>query len=111
MAIPILVQNAQALCPHGGKVNLVPTYPRVRIGGQMVITRAAVCTVAGCPYQLPTVPPTPSPCLTVVWNTSAVRVKAGAPVLLQSSQGLCMGPSGPQGPVNILFAQPRVKGT
>jgi hypothetical protein len=92
---------------HAGQAQPTVPFPRVKVGGQPVVTQPNPYTVAGC-----TMPPPPSgngPCVTAQWVTGAVRVKAGGqPVLLQDSQAICT-PTGT--PLNIVVTQMRVKGT
>ncbi len=102
----ILHQGASILCAHGGQAQDTAPNPRVKVGGQMVVTQSAPHSVAGCPFNISG---SPSPCVTAQWTTAALRVKAGGqPVLLQDSQATC-APNGT--PVNILVTQVRVKGT
>ena len=102
----LLHLGAAVLCMHAGQAQPAVTNPRVRVGGQPIVTRTSTYTIAGCPF----VPPTGTgPCVTAQWVTSAVRVRAGgAPVLLQDSQAVCV-PTGTG--LNVVATQPRVKGT
>ena len=79
--------------------------PRVKVGGQSIVTQTTTYTVAGCPF----VPPGGNgPCVTAQWVVAATRVKAaGQPVLLQDSQAIC-APTGT--PLNVIVTQVRVKG-
>jgi hypothetical protein len=99
--------GATAICPHGGQVQVVPSAPRVLVSGQPVATMADLALVAGCAFN---VSGAPQPCLTVQWIVPAARVLVnGIPALVQTSMGLCLGPTqAPQGPVSILVTQPRV---
>ena len=90
-------------CPHGGIATVVPTPPRVLVGGFPVATSLSQITVAGCTFT--------TPCVTVKWINVATRVTAGGqPVLLQAP------PSGPgnaacaptPGPPTIASMQVRV---
>lgn len=102
----VLHVSATVLCAHGGQAQATAPNPRVKVGGQMVVTQLAPHTVAGCPFN---VSGSPVPCVTAQWVTGALRVKAGgSPVLLQDSQATCV-PNGT--PVNIVVTQIRVKGT
>jgi hypothetical protein len=106
MAAFLLHQGATVLCAHAGQAQPTVVNPRVKVGGQPVVTQAAPFTIAGCPFMAGT---TPMPCVTAQWTVAAVRVKAGGqPVLLQNSQAVC-APNGT--PVNIVVTQVRVKGT
>jgi uncharacterized Zn-binding protein involved in type VI secretion len=101
----LLHQGATVLCAHAGQAQPTAPNPRVKVGGQPVVTQAAPYTVAGCPFN---VSGAPSPCVTATWVTAATRVRAGGlPVLLQDSQAIC-APNGT--PVSIAMTQVRVKG-
>ena len=102
----LLHVGATVLCAHGGQAQPTVPNPRVRVGGQPIVTQPLPYVVAGCPF----VPPAGNgPCLTAQWVVGAVRVKAmGAPVLLQDSQAVC-APTGT--PLTIVVTQPRVRGT
>jgi len=101
----LLHQGATILCAHGGQAQATAPNPRVRVGGQPVVTQAAPHTIAACPF---TTPAGPMPCTTAQWVTAAVRVRVdGVPVLLQDSQAICV-PNGT--PVNIVTTQMRVRG-
>ena len=103
----ILHQGATVLCMHAGQAQPTAPNPRVKAGGQPVVTQPTVYTVAGC-----TLPPpiaANGPCVTAQWITAATRVRVGGiPVLLQDSQAI----TAPNGvPLNIIVTQVRVKGT
>jgi hypothetical protein len=102
----LLHVGATVTCMHAGQAQPTAPNPRVRVGGQPIVTQTAPYAVAGCPF----VPPVGNgPCVTAQWVTGAVRVRAGgAPVLLQDSQAVCT-PTGTG--LNILVTQVRVKGT
>jgi hypothetical protein len=108
MAGGTLTTLASMQCPHGGAVLVTPTGPRVRAAGAPVATAADTFTVAGCPFTLPTTPPTPSPCVLVRWTVADARNKSGGvQPLSQSSQGVCYSAAQvPQGPVVIAATQP-----
>lgn len=103
--------GATALCPHGGQVSVVPSSPRVLVGGQPVATMADTYPIAGCAFTVPG--PKPQPCVTVRWLVPATRVLVGGqPAILQTSTGLCQSAEQiPQGPPNVVVTQIRVKGT
>lgn len=102
----LLHQGATVLCAHGGQAQPTAPNPRVKVSGQPVVTQPAPHVVAACPFI---VAGAPVPCVTAQWVTAALRVRAGGmPVLLQSSQAICI-PNGT--PVNIVVTQTRVKGT
>jgi hypothetical protein len=101
----LLHVGATILCMHGGQAQASAPNPRVKVGGQPVVTQSAPHTVAGCPFSTPG---GPMPCVTAQWVTAATRVRAGGvPVLLQDSQAVC-APNGTG--VNIVMTQVRVKG-
>ncbi len=103
----LLHVGATVLCAHGGQAQPTVPNPRVRVGGQPIVTQPMPYVVAGCPFPAP--PAGNGPCLTAQWVVGAVRVKAmGAPVLLQDSQAVC-APTGT--PLTIVVTQPRVRGT
>ena len=101
----LLHMGATVLCAHAGQAQPTSPNPRVKVGGQPVVTQAAPYTVAGCPFN---VSGAPVPCVTATWVTAALRVRAGGlPVLLQDSQAIC-APNGT--PLSIVMTQVRVKG-
>jgi hypothetical protein len=102
----LLHVGATVLCTHGGQAQPTVPNPRVKVGGQPIVTQSAPYTIAACPF---TVPSGPLPCVTAQWTMAAMRVTAsGVPVLLQDSQATCV-PNGT--PVNIVVTQVRVKGS
>jgi hypothetical protein len=101
----LLHAGATILCAHGGQVQAAVPSPRVRVGGQPVVTLPNPHMVAGCPFN---VAAGPVPCVTAQWVVGATRVRSvGMPVLLQDSQAVC-APNGT--PVSILVTQVRVRG-
>jgi hypothetical protein len=106
----MLTAASSLLCPHGGTVQIVPAAQVTMAAGSPVATTDATFTVVGCPFMLPTVPPIPSPCVTIQWQLTDSKVKAvGAATLSTTSQGLCMSAAQcPQGPVSISSTQPKV---
>jgi hypothetical protein len=92
---------------HAGQAQPTVTNPRVKVGGQPIVTQTGIYTVAGC--TLPTPPTANGPCVTAQWVTAATRVRAGGlPVLLQDSQAICV-PTGTG--LNVMVTQMRVRGT
>jgi hypothetical protein len=103
----LLHVGATVLCAHGGQAQPTSPNPRVRVGGQPVVTQRAPYLVAGC--ALPPPPGANGPCVSAQWLTAATRVRAGSmPVLLQDSQAICVPTATP---LNIVLTQVRVKGT
>lgn len=99
--------GATVLCAHAGQSQPVATNPRVKVGGQLIVTQANSYTIAGCPFTTPA--GTPMPCVSAQWISAATRVRAGGqPVLLQDSQAICT-PNGT--PLNIVMTQVRARGT
>ncbi|BDA84745.1 hypothetical protein Sa4125_22870 [Aureimonas sp. SA4125] len=103
----VLHVGATVLCSHAGQAQPTTPVPRVLVGGQPVVTIAAPWVVAGC-----TMPPPPAgngPCVTAQFVSAALRVTAlGQPVLLQTSQSLCVPTGTPLMPV---VTQIRVMGS
>ncbi len=103
----IVHMGATVKCGHGGEAQSPSPDPRVKVGGQSIVTQIPPFTVAACPFTTPA--GNPLPCLTGNWTTAATRVKASnKPVLLQDSQATTV-PNGV--PLNILSTQKGVKGT
>jgi peptidoglycan hydrolase-like protein with peptidoglycan-binding domain len=97
--------GGQAVCPHGGQVQMTSATLRVRVKGQPVVTINDTGVVTGCPN-------TAGPCVSVQWIRPARRVSAtGQPVILQFSGGICKDAAGiPRGSVTIVQIQQRVSG-
>jgi hypothetical protein len=112
MAGGMLNISSSLQCPHGGMVQIVPSNPGFMVGGAPIATANDTFIVTGCPFQIPATPPIPSPCVTVRWMVTDLRMNAGgAPTLSQSSQGLCYSAAQvPQGPVVIAATQAKVTG-
>jgi hypothetical protein len=99
--------GATVLCSHAGQAQPVLSTPRVRVGGQPVVTLSSIYTVAGC--VLPPPIAANGPCVAGQWITGATRVRAGGvPVLLMDSQSICV-PTGT--PLIVIVTQVRVRGT
>lgn len=101
----LLHLGATVVCSHlPGQAQPLVTNPRVKLGGQPIVTQASQYAVAGCGLSTTTTPP----CVTAQWVTAATRVRAsGVPVILQDSQSICT-PTGT--PLSVLVTQVRVKG-
>ena len=100
----LLHMGAIVLCMHTGQAQPTVSNPRVRVGGQPIVTQTSTYVIAGCAL---TGTPNP-PCATAQWVTGAMRVRAGGvPVLLQDSQAVCV-PTGTG--LNVLVTQMRVRG-
>ena len=101
----LLHVGATVTCMHQGQATPTTPNPRVKVGGQPIVTQATTYSVAACPFNVSSAP---SPCLTAQWVKAATRVKSGGlPVLLQDSQAIC-APNGTG--LNILMTQVRVRG-
>ena len=101
----LLHLGATVLCSHPpGQAQPLVTNPRVKVGGQPIVTQAGAYSIAGC--ALSSVPS--PPCVTAQWITAATRVRASSvPVLLRDSQSICT-PTGT--PLSVIVTQVRVKG-
>ena len=102
----LLNVGSTVLCAHAGQAKATVPNPRVKVMGQPITTLGAPYAVAGCVNPPP--PANVGPCILGNWIVGAIRVKAmGMPVLLQSSQAICV-PTGT--PLSVVFANVRVKG-
>jgi len=103
----MLDTSATVQCMHAGQAQAAGSNPRVKLGGQPIVTQSNSFMVSGC-----TMPPPNAgngPCVTAMWTSAATRVKAGGvPVLTKDSQATCT-PTGTG--LNILNTQMRVKAT
>jgi hypothetical protein len=90
---------------------MLTTNLRAKGSSGAIATGADTFIILGCPFHIPATPPIPSPCLTVRWLITDMRVKAnGSFTLSRSSQGLCMNAQQvPQGPVIIVNTQVQFK--
>ncbi|TVS00174.1 MAG: hypothetical protein EA406_01300 [Rhodospirillales bacterium] len=105
MAGKALTDQSSMQCPHGATISATGT-SSLKAAGGTVLTATDSFSIAGCPFQLPTTPPTPSPCVQVVWIVPDIFTRAGAPTLSESSVGLCFAATGlPQGPVVVVNTQ------
>ncbi|MBD2520096.1 hypothetical protein H6G93_35170 [Nostoc sp. FACHB-973] len=99
----LLHQGALVQCAHAGMAQPTAINPRVRVGGQPVVTQSSTYTIAACGLT-----GSAPPCATAQWVTAATRVKAGGmPVLMQDSQAICT-PTGT--PLSVITTQTRVRG-
>lgn len=104
MSGTLLHLGATVICAHAGQAQPTVTNPRVRVGGQPIVSQSAPYVVAGCPF----VPPAAGPCVSATWITGATRVLADkVPVLLVDSQSVC-APTGT--PLTPVVTQLRVTG-
>jgi hypothetical protein len=98
-------------CPHGGTVAIVSSNARASVNGTYAALATDTFTISGCPFQLPTTPPVPSPCMTVQWIVPDVQTTVNnTPTLSESSVGLCLAATqAPQGPVSITAGQAKAQ--
>jgi hypothetical protein len=102
----LLNVGATVGCAHApGQAQPSAPNPRVKVGGQPIVTQTTQYLVTGCALTGTQSPP----CVSAQWTTAAMRVKSlGVPVLLQDSQSICT-PTGT--PLSISVVQAKVKGT
>lgn len=106
MAGFLLTSGSIVICAHGGQAKPTVPIPRVKVMGQPVVTQPAPYAIVGCVNPLP--PASTGPCITALWVTASLRIRAmGMPVLLQDSVSIC-APT--PLPLNVILTQPRVKG-
>ena len=110
MGATILDAGCSIQCPHGGKATVVPGNTQVKAGGNFALLVSDTFMIAGCPFTVP--PGTPMPCVTIQWSAPAAQVTVnGTPVLLSTSQGLCLNATNaPQGTAVVSGAQTKAKG-
>jgi hypothetical protein len=109
MAGNTLTTASSLACPHGARVRITPTNPRASAGGAPIVTADDLFTIENCPFQLPTTPPTPSPCIIVQWRVTDLKTSR---TLSHSSVGDCISAlQAPQGNVVIQSTQPKVATT
>jgi hypothetical protein len=105
MAGHLLTTQSSMQCPHGGQVQATSSNTKVSAGtGAYVLRMSDTFTISGCPFQIPAPSGTvPSPCLTVQWVLTDMKVKvAQALTLSEGSVGLCISAMGvPQGSVVV----------
>lgn len=101
----ILNAAAELLCPHGGRVSILPRQQQVLVGGAPALRASDLlgAPIVGCPVA-PS--PTTVPCTVVAavfpgsWSSGVLA--AGEPVLLQTLIAITNGvPPGP-----VVVAQP-----
>jgi hypothetical protein len=104
----VITAATVAMCPHGGQVTFVPSQANLLADSSPAILVTDQALIVGCPFN---VSGAPSPCLTIQWLLPAVRAAVhGAPVLLNTSVGLCFSPAAaPQGTVLFTSVQARVQ--
>ncbi len=101
----LLHQATVGECSHHAPGTPAGANPRVRLGGQPVLTIASKLVIGSCPNKLG---PAPFPCVFAQYAAGAARVKVmGVPVLLDSSTAINL-PTGAT--TTIKTTQSRVKG-
>ncbi|MBK8019995.1 MAG: hypothetical protein IPK19_00895 [Chloroflexi bacterium] len=113
MAGRLLTTQSVMQCPHGGTVTASSSNTKVFAGaGAAVLTVNDICTITGCPFQIPAAPsPIPSPCIKVQWVLPDFFVTVnGTPTLSEGSVGLCISAlQVPQG--NVIVTNTQEKGS
>jgi hypothetical protein len=103
----LLHVGATVTCALGGQAQATVPNPRVTVSGQPTVTQTAPWAIAGCAFPPP--PAGNGPCVTAQWITGSLRVTSmGQPLLLISSQGICVPTGTPALPI---MAQARVTAT
>ena len=105
MAGAIVHVGATVQCVHQGSAQPTAPSPRVKVGGQPIVTQSCAYAIAGCALASTSSPP----CATAQWVRGALRVKSnGLPVILQDSQATCV-PTGTG--LLVVTVQQRVRAT
>jgi uncharacterized Zn-binding protein involved in type VI secretion len=93
------------MCPHGGTVEIISSYPTVSACQNPIATIGDTFLIKSCPNVIMT--GIPMPCLIVKWIASDTVVKVnGNPTLSETSSGLCLNIAQiPQGSVMIQETQ------
>jgi hypothetical protein len=105
MGSPLLTEETQVQCTHGGLATVSSGDDKATAEGSAVLTVDDMHQVAGCAFMKGT---EPSPCVRIQWQNPAQKVRAvGSAVLTSSSVGMCYAADGsPQG-VAIVVATTR----
>jgi hypothetical protein len=102
----LLNVGSTVICAHGGQAKPTVPMPRVKVMGMPITVQPPPYVIAGCANPPP--PVNVGPCITGLWVTASLRIKAmGMPVLLQDSQAVCV-PTGT--PLTVILANARVRG-
>ena len=104
----LLNMSSILMCPHGGMVQPITTNARVKAMGDFMLRSSDTFIIAGCPFNVVV----PHPCVQVQWVQPAAKIQVmGDFALTEASVGLCTAADqAVQGPVTIVFTQPRVAG-
>lgn len=109
--MPNLLLNSQSIlmCPHGGRIQHVPSdFTTYRIHGFPAARLTDQYMISGCPHIMVMGNMTmPSPCVRVQWfGGSPTTLVKGSPVLTSASTGICLSATGiPQGPAIVAATQ------
>jgi hypothetical protein len=101
---PILNTNAVIVCPHGGRVTLIPRQAQVSVGGAFALCEP---DLVGAPIVGCAKPPGPGsvPCKLVAvvlpGSTSMIVSVGGRPAYVQTLTGLTNGV--PPAPITVVF--------
>lgn len=100
-----LTTASTLICPHGGMVEIISSYPTVSACQNPIATIGDTFLIKSCPNVI--MAGVPMPCLTVKWVASDTVVKVnGNPSLSEASSGLCLNAMQiPQGSVMIQETQ------
>jgi hypothetical protein len=103
----LLTVSSLMMCPHGGTVQATSTNKRTRASGDLVLRATDTFVVGGCALASAL-----HPCVQVNWVVTAENSRVGGDAVLnEESLGLCVAATDAvQGAVQVVFAQPRVKG-
>ena len=104
MAGDLLSDISLVVCDHGGRALPISAATRVRVLGRPVIVQSTAYAITDCPLPVAG----GGPCASGGFITFARRLTAsGAPVVLDSSQGVCAPTAAA---LRVVLAQDRVKG-
>ena len=106
----LLNTSSQLQCPHGGMVQITSSNTKAKGGGAFLVRSTDTFVVSGCPFF---VGPVASPCVTLQWITTGMKVKADSgQVLTRDNSALCKAATqAPQGTVIINNTQTKVSGS
>lgn len=100
----LLTTGSTVQCPHGGIALLLTSNAKALCADGPVLLESDVHVVMGCPFTVGTVY---TPCLRIEWHAPGAKSNAGgAKPLVESSVGVCYGPTdAPQGVAVIAATQ------
>lgn len=97
-----LTTASTMMCPHGGTVSASTSNTKAQADGAYILRSSDTFSISGCSF---TTGSNPSPCAQVVWQTQSLKSSVSDRVLTKDSVGMCIGPSGTQGTVQIAHTQ------